>query len=491
MRFTTLYFSKGLLIIGALLCVVLTGCLGANMVSSNSSTSDTDGSVFATVKVGTTAGRQIPSTFMGFSHEWGTAQKIMGSSSTAVDEAYRQLLKNLMFYGADTIHVRIGGNSTDSSGEPDATTVQPFVELANTLGVNFTLGVNLGSNNVQLAVDQARFYAQQMPPAYLGAIEIGNEPDTYAANGYRPSGYSYNDYLADFDEWKVNILPVIPSSVRLMGASWASTSSLVNLSNYTSNEMSSLSTLSQHYYVGNAATVTDTKILLTSNAATYGPNAVATSVNIAHNAGLPFRMGELNSLYNGGLSGVSNTFQSSLWALDTMFEYWNVGVDGVNWQVGSYSGNPYNPFNITSSSSSGKTAYTVVVNPLYYGLLLFQQATANRAYLLPVTLKTSANLKTWATIDTYGCVRILVINKDTSMEGNVSISAGNYSKATVTRLLAPSYSSTKGITLGGQTFDDSSDGILQGAASTEAYSADAGSFSIPIKAVSAMLVQLN
>jgi len=489
-----LAFSVTSLSFGIFLCLSLAGCQAGSKISSSTSSSSSSSSgsnAFASATVGATQGKQIPSTFMGFSHEWDTAQSMMGDSSTTVDTTYRQLLENLMEYGSGPIHIRIGGNSTDTSGEPTSSTVQPFAELANALGVHFTLGVNLGANNVQLAVDQVNAYGQQMPSKYLDAIEVGNEPDNYASSGYRTSTYGYSDYLADFDTWKNKITPVLPSGVLLMGASWASTSSLTHIANYASNESSSLSTLSQHYYIGDAQKVTDDSILLSSASATGGPQAVASAVTIAHNAGLPFRMGELNSLYNGGLAGVSNAFGSALWALDTMFEYWSVGADGVNWQVGSYSGNAYNPFAITTSTSSGKTTYAVTVNPLYYGLLLFQKATANRAYLLPVSLSTSANMKVWATVDTSGVARILVLNKDLNLSGDVSIKIGSFTKATVTRLTAPSYTSTSGVTLGGQTFDNSSDGTLQGTAATESYTASSGSFSIPITTASAMLVELS
>ena len=65
---------------------------------------------------------------------------------SGVNFYYRNLLNNLTAYGSGPLVIRIGGNSTDTSTEPTATTVKPFAELAAATGVHFYLGVNLGSS---------------------------------------------------------------------------------------------------------------------------------------------------------------------------------------------------------------------------------------------------------------------------------------------------------------------------------------------------------
>ena len=89
---------------------------------------------------------------------------------------------------------------------------------------------------------------------------------------------------------------------------------------------------------------------------------------------------------------------------------------------------------------------------------MFAQTVQNKAQLLPVSLTTQANIKAWATIDGKQTVRLLLLNKDQNASGAISIALTAYGQATVTRLMAPSYSSTAGVTLGGQTFDGSADG---------------------------------
>jgi hypothetical protein len=441
----------------------------------------------ANVGIGATPGIAIPATFMGLSHEWGTAQTLMGDSTTGVDNIYRQLLQNLTAYGSGPIHLRIGGNSTDKTGEPTSTTAQPFAELANALGVKFSLGVNLGSDNVDLAVDQAKAYVSQMPEGSLDAIEIGNEPDGYVLDGMRPPPYTYQDYLAQFNIWKTHIMPLLPSSTGLMGPSCGYIEWLSDTQSYDSAEAGALTTFSQHYYVANGLADNPDDILLTPSASTSGPNEVSAAVVTTHLYGIPFRMGEINSLYNGGEPGISNAFESALWAVDTMFEYANVGVDGVNWHGGG--GSAYTYFDIQAAQAEGASTFTLTaVNPLYYGLLFFQAATGNGAHLLPVALSTQANLKAWATVDVSGTPRLVLLNKDENSTGAVDITLSGYSHAQIYRLTAPSYLSTSGVTFAGQTFDGSTNGVIQGTQTIESVDVLDGVFEVPMPITSAALV---
>ncbi len=61
--------------------------------------------------------------------------------------------------------------------------------------------------------------------------------------------------------------------------------------------------------------------------------AVGGYAAVAHRYGLPFRVDELNSVACGGKRGVSDTFASALWAVDSLFEMARVGVSGVNFHM--------------------------------------------------------------------------------------------------------------------------------------------------------------
>jgi hypothetical protein len=426
-------------------------------------------------------GLQIPASFMGLSHEWGAQTDLMGEGGKT-NQIYRQLLRNLTAYGAGPVVIRMGGNSADTSGQPTSTTIPAIAQVAADTGAKFILDVNLGSDNVQLAVNQAQNYTAGMPHGSLDAIEIGNEPDLYSRNGLRSSSYTYSNYFSDFGKWRGQIQPVLPTGVKLMGPSWCLSQSLPNLSTFLSQE-SDVSIISQHYY-GGTGTGNAPDYLLQNAPAANGAQWMASSVATAHKAGMVFRIGEMNSIAGGGQPGVSDIFASALWATDTMFEFASVGVDGVNFHGVSST---YSLFTFDPTKK-----YTLQsVRPVYYGALLFQQATANGARLLPVSVSTKANLKVWATLDSKGVVRVTLINKDKTAEGNVTISVPGFAEATLTRLTAASYTATKGVTLGGQTFDGSVDGTIQGNPSEETVAPAGGVYSVTLAPTSAALLTIQ
>jgi hypothetical protein len=119
------------------------------------------------------------------------------------------------------------------------------------------------------------------------------------------------------------------------------------------------------------------------------------------------------------------------------------------------------------------------VAPLYYGLLVFSQMAGNNAQLLPVTTTTNANVSIWATVDDTSTAHVIVLNKDESATGSVQITLPGYTTGTIRYLLAADYSATNGVTWGGQTFDGTQDGTLQGQQTTTTITAPTGVFTIP------------
>jgi hypothetical protein len=208
-------------------------------------------------------------------------------------------------------------------------------------------------------------------------------------------------------------------------------------------------------------------------------------VRQSHERGLPLRIGELNSLSCFGQPGVSDTLASAVWMADALFEYANVGVDGVN--VMSHNGGAYDLFTFATDDASYRLTS---IGPDYYGVLLFQQAAPAGARMLPVYLRSSANLKVWATLDASGTRRVLAINKEATQPISLNIALPGGGPASLLRLLGPALDAKRGVTLGGQTFDGSTDGTLQGLPSLEALlpSAADASYTVTLDPVSAALL---
>jgi hypothetical protein len=214
---------------------------------------------------------------------------------------------------------------------------------------------------------------------------------------------------------------------------------------------------------------------------------LAPEIAAAHSYGAAYRLDETNSIAAGGEMGVSNTFASALWSIDTMFEFAGKGADGLNWHTGS--GGAYGLFEFKMPPPGGGGTYSLrSVRPLYYGLLMFQQATGDGSRFLPARLQTSANLKAWATVSRKNVVHAVIINKDEQAAGAVTIAVPGFTRATIERLTAPNYQSTGGIRIGGQTFDGSVDGRPVGTPSLETVQASGANFVINMPTTSAALI---
>ena len=171
----------------------------------------------------------------------------------------------------------------------------------------------------------------------MQALELGNEPELYASYGWyhtnagkqipgRASSWTPQIYARDFasDRPSAAECPARRPEHRL--AQWMS-----QLGSFLAGQRR-LGLVTLHRYPlkhCTSAPVTASQLLPT--ASTTGlANSVARYVALAHAHGLPLRIGEMNSIACGGARGVSDTYASTLWSLDALFEMARVGVDGVN-----------------------------------------------------------------------------------------------------------------------------------------------------------------
>ena len=475
---------------GSVALVAVTPAPGGGQSSPFTVLVTNGGTVSAQVSV--QPGQTIPEDFVGFSAEWTEALNTMGSAQYGRNNIYRQLLSNLQLGISYPLSIRVGGSSADQTGEPTPGFVQPLADLVTDMGVHFLLGVNLASDNSQLARDQAQFYAAQMPSGSLAAIEIGNEPDEYSITGQRPPGYTLQSYLSDFSTWANAVMPVLPSATKLMGPSWAAIHQYSDESAFEQVAAADVSMVSQHYYVGAQAAGQSfpADFLLRPTASYAVALGVEPFVQLAHSDNQLFRMGEMNSINQGGVVGVSDTFSSALWAIDTMFELAKAGVDGINWH--GLNGCNYCSFTFGSAPVGSQTIYSLQqVKPLYYGLLFFREASQNKGQLLPVTYSTTANLKIWSILGQDGKVRVAIINKDQTFAGQAAISLAGYGAAQAMQLVAPSFTATSGVSLGGQTFDGSVDGTAAGVQTLTTIEPVNGVYTVPVQPTSAVLLTLQ
>jgi hypothetical protein len=441
-------------------------------------------------------GTIIPPGFLGLSHEWGVAEDLAGTASTGKNLQYRQLLRNLLQYTAAPMVLRIGGNTTDTTTTLSASTLESLNDLHSDLNSQlvFTLGINMGADNPAIATSEIKAIASAIPASSLLGLELGNEPDGFVARGLRPAGYNFSDYMTQMIAWKLLVASGSGSQLSSITPALSGTPWIADFENILPTTNAPPELVTQHYYVGTyiSSQPKPLDFLLADKSATSGPQQLAPYISAVHNSGKKLRIGEMNSLANGGQPGVSDAFASALWGVDIMFEFAAAGADGVNWHTGNGGDYGLFQFSTTSDPSTGLNEYALTqVRPLFYGLQLFEEATTSSGSLLPVNLTTVANLKVWALKGEDGHIRIVVINKDETKSGAVTLTIPGYSTGTVSMLLAPSLSSQTGVTLGGQTYDGSVDGTMQGGSSNSPISAVNNSFTMTMPVVSAALVTLS
>jgi len=460
----------------------------------------------ATVQVNPAASTvPIAQNFLSIGMQIGDTTSMVGTSSSNVNPIFEQLLMNLTQYANAPLLIRDSNDTAGDANDYNQGDLGAIAQVGQDLGAQFLVGVVLGTNDLPTATSEAQQLAAALPGGELQAIELGNEPDLYY--GVTPptcesATWDYSDYLSLYQQFAPALITA--TGVKMEAPVWAGLCSawMDNLESFISSEASTIAVVTVHHYSGTACNgaTEPADYLLTEPAVDgdtqplTGPVGIPPYLPAAQQAGIPFRIGELNSINCGGQVGVSNSFSSALWAMDIAFSYANIGVSGVNFfsPGDPNQANAYTPFDFTFSEGSGGNSYAVRnINPLYYGLLMFAQAVQNKAQLLPVSLAASANIKVWATIDGTQTIRLLLLNKDDNASGAISIALAGYGQATVTRLMAPSYSSTTGVTLGGQTFDGSADGNPEGTAYSEIAQPASGAYLIAMSAVSAALLTIQ
>lgn len=217
------------------------------------------------------------------------------------------------------------------------------------------------------------------------------------------------------------------------------------------------------YAVGGCKGATPTVAALLSDER-WLPNGtlrLAQFVALAEAKGVPFVVGESNSVSCGGGAGVSNTFASSLWVPHFLAELSKGGVERVNIHGGPLE--IYAPIRFKTGA--------LLVEPLYYGMLAFAELTANHSRWLTHTQSAAApGFVAHATVNGDGDVKVLLIAKDLADGGKdprpvlVCLTAADQNKignvAKVFALAAPSVNSTitDKVVYAGQTFQGSKDG---------------------------------
>ncbi|KAF4626845.1 hypothetical protein G7Y89_g11308 [Cudoniella acicularis] len=317
----------------------------------------------------------------------------------------RTLLRVLARSTGKAPYIRVGGTSSQKlalnitqegqDGVPKTETIGPtyFEGFYNFPGSRFHFDLanaDLGPNRVPNAVAEAKI-ALSYIKGNLESFEIGNEPNVYNFQGYRPANYSQDDYVGEWsqiatavsenvltgNQYGINPRTSFQALTYFLGPFGSSSfdvTSAFNTSHVDQDGFVKSASLHiypaganpsrQHLFMNhtNTASTLDVLIPAIKYLATSYPN-------------IPLVLGETNSDYiNIGNQADVSAFGNSLWVCDYMLYAMSINVKRVYMHQGTTFG--YSDFTPTE------------VRPPFYGQLLVAAAigTSPRMQIKPVNL---------------------------------------------------------------------------------------------------------
>ncbi|MGH2914976.1 MAG: glycosyl hydrolase family 79 C-terminal domain-containing protein, partial [Solirubrobacteraceae bacterium] len=451
-------------------------------------------------------GRPIPPGFVGLSIEPKSLEQYAGTDAAAIDPVFVALLRAIA-PGQSSV-LRIGGDGTDWSWWPVPGVAQPggvkysltprWMAVARALtgavAGRLILGVDLEADSIRVAAAEAHAMVSRIGAGSIDALELGNEPELYGTFGWyrsasgrqvpgRPRGYSVADFTHDFTEFAPHL-----AGAPLAGPASGAPAWLAQLGSFLRAEPRvKLATIHAYPLKHCVRSTVVTKAQLLADSSSHGlAQRLAGYLQVARANRDELRIDELNGVSCGGTRGVSDTFASALWVLDTLFELARVGFSGVN--VHSVPGT----INELLGPSRSGGSWHMRVHPEFYGMMMFAQAAPPGSRLLSVRSAVPAGVKLWATRGPGDAIHVVAINKRLSRPVRLSLRiAGARGPASVMRLLAPSVGATSGVTLGGQSFGaQTSTGLLSGPASAETVTSSDDVYRIRVAPASAAMLTL-
>jgi hypothetical protein len=386
-------------------------------------------------------GATIASDFSGLSFE---EQDLVPISGVYYFVNTNQPLIN-MFNTLGVKSLRVGGNTADSGTLPLNADIDAFFGFVEAANVNVIYTLRLKTFNAAAANTTAS-YIMSKYSANMTCFEIGNEPDLYPI--------SYATYQSEAQTY-INTISASNPTAKFCGpqdsggqGAWD-----VSFAQYFASGGKIAHIGHHNYFGGNGGTTTGAaardKLLAAAILSSYASNA-NTFVPGVLGTGLSYRMAETNSYYDGGSSGMSNTFAEALWDLDYMYWWVNEKAEGINFHTGDSvsGGTAYYSFFTTTTGG-----YTV--HPGAYGPMAFKLGGNGR--IVPVTLSNPSgmDLTAYGVLASDNSLWVTIINKTIesgSITADLTIDlGGNYSNGNVWLMQAPNNddSQTAGITLGG------------------------------------------
>ena len=324
-------------------------------------------------------------------------------------------------------HLRVGGNTSDRNAQqlPAEADWDSLFAFAKAADVKVIYCLRLHDGDPAAAAATVKYIMDRYAPL-VDSVSIGQEPSAYPAEKVdsRPPGermgaavekYPYASYRDHWREFAATISTAVPN-VKFCGPSVHNNGDWARKFIADFGRDHHVGLITEHLYAGGAAgKLPSAEVgrdrMLSGEFYKVYEKLHASFVPAARAAGLPYRLEEVNSYFNGGALDASDTAAAALWGLE--FMHWWAAHDaaGLDFHTGdrvSMNGEVSAPRYATFiSAPDGFT-----IRPLAYAFKLFDLGGHGR--IVPVALDNPSglNLTAFATMADDRSVAVTIINKE-------------------------------------------------------------------------------
>jgi hypothetical protein len=417
-----------------------------------------------------------------------------------------------LFHTLGIKSLRIGGNTSDRNVRrlPELADLDSLFGFANAAGVKVIYCLRLHEGDPALAAETAKYILDHYAPL-VDSISIGQEPSAYPVNAVdtRPPGERMGAAVEKFpyeryrDDWKISAEKIVAAApgIQFAGpgvhnnADWARRF----IDDFGRDHHVAL--ITEHLYAGGAAgklpsaQVGRDRMLSGEFLKAY-EKLYDGFVPAARAVGLPYRLEEVNSYFNGGAQDASNTFASALWGLEFMYWWASHEATGLNFHTGDRV-SMNNDYQAPRYATFVSAPEGFDIRPLAYAFKVFDLGGHGRIMPLAINNTASVNLTAFASSAGKLNAYITIINKehgDGARDASVTIAApkgAQWKKAEMISLQAPQgdVAATTGITLGGAAIEK--DGTWNGAWKSLRAPRGRAALQITVPAASAVVVRFS
>jgi hypothetical protein len=405
------------------------------------------------------SGSNLPAHFLGLSYEM--SMLLPKDRHYYFDPDDRALVNTFKTLGITSL--RVGANAVDDPRipVPQEKDIDELFNFARAANVKVIYSFRLKNGDPADSARLAGYIAAHDADA-LASYSIGNEPNFFLKT-----------YPAFFAQWKPHydaILKAVPDAM-IDGPS-ADGPYAVNLAKDLFGA-GHLAMASDHYYFlgsGRAGekdpAATRARFLSNNLHGDYERDYARVGAVLAAE-GVPYRIDEMNSCYNGGSKDASDTYASTLWALDCTHWWAAHHILGVNYHTGESVGRDGH-FGAANYAAFVHQTNGVGFNirPQGYAYLAFTQGAHGSPLAVNLQADAALNFDAYAYKDTDASVYVTLINKsfgEQSQPASVTLqlpqSAGLYHRLDLEQQDNDIAAKT-GVTLGGAGIN--SQGVWKG-----------------------------